>query len=53
LAGKPQQALRAARQLMRGERSQLRAQMGREADAFRSALQSQDAQRAFAAFFNK
>jgi enoyl-CoA hydratase/carnithine racemase len=53
LADKPQQALRAARQLMRGERSVLRAQMGREAEAFRSALQSTEAQRAFAAFFHK
>lgn len=53
LAGKPQQALRAARQLMRGERGQLRAHMGREAEAFRTALQSPEAQRAFAAFFNK
>lgn len=50
LARKPRGALAAARRLLRGDRAELDAQMAREAKAFSNALQSGEAQKAFASF---
>ena len=53
LAGKPPEALRATRALLRGSREDLRAAMKRESEAFAKALKSDDAKRAFEAFLRK
>jgi len=50
LAAKPRAAVAATRRLLRGDRTDLHAQMRREAQAFAQALQSGEAQKTFLAF---
>ena len=53
LAAKPAAALRAARRLMRGDRKDIEAAIGREMVAFGEALRSDDAKAAFTAFLSR
>lgn len=53
LSAKPPGALRASRALLRGNRDNLKAAMKAENAAFAAALQSEDARRAFEAFFKR
>jgi enoyl-CoA hydratase/carnithine racemase len=53
LAAKPKGALAATRRLMRGDRAAVRAQMGKESEAFAAALESPEAKAAFSAFLAK
>jgi enoyl-CoA hydratase/carnithine racemase len=53
LAAKPPGALRAARKLLRGDRADIARQMKVESEAFKAALQSDDAKKAFEAFLTK
>ena len=53
LAGKPPNALAAARKLMRGDRDWLQAHMQREQEAFAAAVHSAEARQAFTAFFDR
>ena len=53
LAGKPREALLAARRLMRGGAGRISAQIESESEVFRSRMGSAEAQEAFAAFFEK
>lgn len=52
LAAKPQDALSAARRLMRGDPMEVLARIDEEADLFRERLQSEEARNAFHAFLN-
>lgn len=53
IAAKPPQALRIARDLMRGPRDELVARIGAEADYFRERLQSDEARAALTAFMQR
>lgn len=53
IAAKPPQALRIARDLMRGPREDLVARIGEEARHFRERLKSDEAREAFVAFMNR
>lgn len=53
IAAKPPQALKIARDLMRGSREELVARIGEEAERFRERLQSDEARAAFVAFMNR
>lgn len=53
LAGKPAEALRTARRLIRGDRVDIAAAMDRERTAFAAALASPEARALFAAFLSK
>ena len=53
VAAKPPQALKIARDLMRGSREDLVARIGEEAERFRERLQSDEARAAFVAFMNR
>lgn len=53
IAAKPPEALRLARDLMRGPREPLLARIGEEADRFRERLKSDEARAAFVAFMNR
>lgn len=53
LAGKPPEALRAARRLMRGDSANLRERIEAEAEAFAERLTSAEARAAFAAFLGR
>ena len=53
IAAKPPEALRIARDLMRGPREPLLARIGEEADRFRERLKSDEARAAFVAFMNR
>jgi len=53
IAAKPPQALKIARDLMRGSRDELVARIGEEAERFRERLQSDEARAAFVAFMNR
>jgi len=53
IAAKPPEALKIARDLMRGPREPLLARIGEEADRFRERLKSDEARAAFVAFMNR
>lgn len=53
IAAKPPQALRIARDLMRGSRDELVARIGMEAQAFRARLKSDEARAALVAFMDR
>jgi len=53
VAAKPPQALKIARDLMRGSREDVVARIGEEAERFRERLQSDEARAAFVAFMNR
>ncbi len=53
LANKPANALRIARELIRGSRTDLLQRIDEEAEAVRAGLKSDEARAAFAAFLNK
>ncbi|MBS9719756.1 crotonase/enoyl-CoA hydratase family protein [Tianweitania sp. BSSL-BM11] len=53
LASKPANALRIARELIRGSRTELLQRIDEEAEAVRTGLKSDEARAAFAAFLNK
>lgn len=53
IAAKPPQALRIARDLMRGSRDELIARIGMEAEAFRERLKSDEARAALVAFMDR